>query len=100
MSEQDFQTQVLAALSSLNGRFDTLEGKFDTLEGKFDTLEGKFDTLEGKVDILTTEFQTFRDNQEQFNNAIWSLNTQAFNAINDIHQETVAPWKRRQTRSV
>jgi predicted nuclease with TOPRIM domain len=114
MTDQVFQTQVLNELSKLNGRFDSLEGKFDSLEwkvdsldwrlvhvewkvdslnGKVDSLEGKVDSLEWKVDSLSIDFRDFKENQERFNNAIWNLNTQAFQSINEIRGEIVAPWK-------
>lgn len=116
MSEQDFQTQVLEWLKhlgtkvdSLEGRFDWLEIRFDGLESRFDwletrfdgleskvdALEGRFDGLESKVDRLSEDFHDFTHNQEQFNIAIWNLNTQAFEAINDIRKEVLPPWRSR-----
>ena len=104
MSDTTFQKEVLEALHNINGRFDTLEGRFDTLEGRFDTLEWK-------VDSLASELHEFKENQEQYNqhmeqktDALWLLSNQAFTAISDvqkkssdIHQEVIAPWKRRQS---
>ena len=95
MSEQEFQAQVLAEFAKLNGQIGSLEWRFDTLEGKFDKLEWKFDTLEWKVDRLSEDFGEFKSNQEQFNTAIWNLNTQAFQSINDVRNEVVSPWKLR-----
>jgi predicted nucleic acid-binding Zn-ribbon protein len=99
MSEQDFQQQVLTELQKLNG---------------------KIDTLEGKVDTIASDLHEFKENQEQFNqhlkkktDTLWSLSNQSFSAISDvqkkmgdmgkyvddIHQETISPWKRRKTQA-
>lgn len=91
VSDTQFQNQVLLELQKLNGRFDTLEGK---------------------VDVLATKFREFKTNQEQFNAAIWALNTQSFStitdlqgktddmqsAVHDIRLEVVSPWKLRQPK--
>jgi len=75
-------------------------------------LNGRFDTLEGKVDAVTSELREFKESQQQYNermeektNALWDLSNQAFSAIadmsrkaDDIHQEAVSPWKRRQAK--
>ena len=112
MSDTQFQNQVLLELQKLNGRFDNLEGRFDTLEGKFDNLEWTVGTLTWKIDTLTEELHTFTENQEQFNAAIWALNTQSFStiadlqgktddmqsAVHDIRLEVVSPWKLRQPK--
>lgn len=92
MSEQDFQQQVLQALSTLNS----------------------------KVDTITSDLHEFKENQEQYNqhmekktDTLWSLSNQSFSAISDvqkkmgdmekyvddIHQETISPWKRRKTQA-
>jgi predicted nucleic acid-binding Zn-ribbon protein len=79
MSEQDFQTEVLLELKKLNGRFDSLEGKIDRIQ---------------------SDLTDFKENQEAFNNGIWNLNTQAFQAINDVRSEVVSPWKLRQSKTL
>jgi len=77
MSDTHFQNQVLDELKKIHNRFDTLETK---------------------VDKLSSDLSDFQTNQEQFNTAIWNLNTQAFSAINDIRSEVVSPWKIRQSQ--
>jgi hypothetical protein len=105
MSDTHFQQQVITELQKLNGRFDTLEWRFDTLEWRFDTLGGK-------VDSLTSELHEFKESQQRYNermedktDALWTLSNQAFSAIadlshktDDMHQEVVSPWKRRQSK--
>ena len=92
MSESDFQQQVLTALSTLNS----------------------------KVDTITSDLHEFKESQDQFNqhmdkktDTLWSLSNQSFSAISDvqkkmgdmekyvddIHQETISPWKRRKTQA-
>jgi archaellum component FlaC len=106
MTEQDFQKHMIEALSSLNHRFDRIDTRFDGLETRFDGLEKKvdgletrFDLLESKVDGIAGDLTTFKTNQEDFNSAIWAMNTQAFDAITEISREVVSPWKRRQAKS-
>lgn len=79
----------------LETKVDGLEGRFDGLETKVDRLENRFDWLETKVDWLSEDFHDFTHNQEQFNIAIWNLNTQAFEVINDIRREVLPPWRSR-----
>ncbi|MBP9779911.1 hypothetical protein KBD33_04810 [Candidatus Gracilibacteria bacterium] len=69
--------------------------KIDTQSQQLDAHGQGIDTLGSKLDRLSEDFGEFRFNQEQFNTAIWNLNTQAFEAINEIRSEVVAPWKLR-----
>ncbi len=100
MTDQEFQQRILTELIQINGRFDTLEWKVDTLsttvashESRFDRIEWKIDTIEWKLDRVSEDLHEFRDNQETFNNAIWNLNNQAFQSINDVRNEVVPTWK-------
>lgn len=106
MSDTQFQQQVLLELQKLNGKFDTLESKFDTLEGKFDTLNGKVDWIASELHEFKESQQRYNERMEEKTDALWSLSNQAFSAIadltrktDDMHQEVVSPWKRRQSKS-
>lgn len=79
MSEQDFQQQVLTALSRI---------------------ETDVSTLKSDVSGIKEDLATFKASQEEFNQASWKLHTQAFQAINDIRSEVVSPWKIRASQNV
>ena len=66
--------ELAEVIKSLHMRFDKIENRFDTLENRFDTLENRFDTLENRVDAngvrldsLTSQFDSFREEQRLAN---------------------------------
>ncbi len=67
MTDQEFQQKMLEEMRAIHKRFDT----------------------------LSSDLHEFQSNQESFNSAIWNLNNQAFQAINDIRSEVLPPWKAR-----
>ncbi len=77
MSNTEFEKQVLSALSTLQSDVSSLNSKFDR---------------------LSEDLGEFREEQKEFNTAIWSRTNQAFEAINDIRSEVVSPWKIRQSK--
>ena len=61
---------------ALETRIDALETRFDALESRFDKLESRFDKLENRVeanglrlDSLTSQFESFREEQRIANEA-------------------------------
>ena len=81
MTDTEFQTLVLEKLSSL--------------EGKVDSLEGKMDSLEIGQQAIRDDLAKFQNNQDEYSSAIWNLNNQAFQSINEIRSEVLPPWKAR-----
>ena len=74
MTDTEFQTLVLEKLSSL---------------------EGKMDSLEIGQQAIRDDLAKFQNNQDEYSSAIWNLNNQAFQSINEIRSEVLPPWKAR-----
>ena len=74
MTDTEFQTLVLEKLSSL---------------------EGKVDSLEIGQQAIRDDLAKFQNNQDEYSSAIWNLNNQAFQSINEIRSEVLPPWKAR-----
>ena len=93
MANTEFETQVLSALATLQSDVSTLKSDVSTLKSDVWSLNNKFDRL-------SEDLTEFREEQKDFNTAIWSRTNQAFDAINDIRSEVVSPWKIRQSKIV
>ena len=99
MSEVVFQKAVLTAIEQLGGKIDSVASELHEFKESQQTFNHSM--LEFKRDQagFNRTILEFIANQEAFNTAIWSLNTQAFEAINDIRSEVVSPWKIRQSKN-
>jgi archaellum component FlaC len=98
MTDTQILQELLIEVKWLSTRFDGIEANLEWLGKKVEWLEVSFEWLGKKVDGITENLAEFQIKQEDFNTAIWNLNTQAFSAISDIRSEVVAPWKIRQSR--
>jgi chromosome segregation ATPase len=61
MEREPTNRDLLNAIGSLEGRFDSLEGKFGSLDAKVGSLDGRFDSTDAKVGSLQEEV---RENTE------------------------------------
>ncbi len=97
MTDTEFQKVILEKLTSLEWRFDWLESKVDAINSKLDSVSDELTEFKSNQEAFNQNQLEFNQNQVEFNNAIWNMSTQSFQAINEVRNEVLPPWKARKS---
>jgi septation ring formation regulator EzrA len=100
MTDTEFQQLVLGKLTNIETDVSVLKSDVSVLKSDVSVLKSNFSTMQSNVSSLQAgqsrledKLDSFRENQDGYNDALWKLSNQAFHDISDIKAEMIPAWK-------